>query len=92
MKYIYVLFIMTITLTTSSASQVSKKECEKVWAEGEIIHDFDELEVIGGNYRPRSYIRYKGSIYYGILSVASGPGKDPNIWVDLNCWNSNETK
>jgi len=71
---------------------VSKKECEKVWAEGEIIHDFDELEVIGGNYRPRSYIRYKGSIYYGILSVASGPGKDPNIWVELNCWNSKETK
>ncbi len=82
---------MMITVTTSTAEQISKEECEKVWAEGEIIHDFDELEVVGGNYRPRSYIRYNGSLYYGLLTIESSSGKNPNIWVSMNCWNSSSS-
>ena len=88
MKFIYIFLMTIVSVTTAGASQISKEECEKVWAEGKIIHDFDELEVINGNYRPRSYIRYNGSIYYGILTVESSAGNKPNIWVSMNCWNS----
>ena len=88
MKCIYVMLIMVASVIPVSASQIDKQQCEEVWAQGEILHDFDELEVVGGNYRPRSYIRYKGSIYYAILTVKSETGKDPNIWVSMNCWNS----
>ena len=88
MKYIYVLLIILAMSIPANASQISKEQCEEVWALGEIIHDFDELEVVGGNYRPRSYIKYKGSIYYGILTIESSGGKNPEIWVAMSCWNS----
>ena len=88
MKYCFILLLITVGVVKASASQISKEKCEEVWAKGEIIHDFDELEVAGGNYRPRSYIRYNGSMYYGILAIESEPGKDPNISVGMNCWDS----
>lgn len=88
MKFIFILLITITTCNTVKANQISKADCEKVWADGEIIHDFDELEVIGGNYRPRSFIRYNGSIYYGILTIEADQGKEPNIWVAMTCWNS----
>ena len=91
MKFIYLLLLLISTTTEATAGQINKTECEKVWAEGEILHDFDELEVVGGNYRPRSYIRYNGSIYYGILTVKSSTGKNPDIWVAMNCWNSSSS-
>ena len=89
MKYFFILLLMTVgAVGKAHAGQISKEKCEEVWAKGEILHDFDELEVVGGNYRPRSYIRYKGYIYYGILAMESEPGKNPNITVSMNCWNS----
>ena len=91
MKYFYILLlIITSAISKAGASQISQEKCEEVWAKGEILHDFDELEVVGGNYRPRSYIRYNGFLYYGILAMESAPGEEPNIWVSMNCWNSKQ--
>lgn len=93
MKYISIIILFTIGIATmANGNQISKKECEEVWADGEIIHDFDELEVVGGNYRPRSYIRYKGAVYYGILTIQSTNGSEPNIWVSMSCWDSKTPK
>ena len=68
--------LMMWLATSANATQISKEECEEVWAEGEILHEFDELEVVGGNYRPRSYIRYGGAIYYAILTIDSVKGEN----------------
>jgi hypothetical protein len=88
MKYMYILLLTLGMNIAANASQISKEECEEVWAKGEIIHDFDELEVVGGNYRPRSYIRYNGLIYYGMLTIEASKGKVSNIQVTMSCWDS----
>jgi hypothetical protein len=92
MKYIYTIMLMVGLAANANATQISKEKCEEVWADGEILHEFDELEVVGGNYRPRSYIRYDGAIYYGILTINSVKGENANVWVDMNCWNSDIQK
>jgi|TARA_B100000902_G_scaffold392041_1_gene443773 hypothetical protein len=88
MKYTYLLLVSLLLVTTANGKQISSEQCEEIWAKGEIIHDFDELEVSGGNYRPRSYIRYKGKMYYGIMTLESSKGDDVTIWVSMNCWDS----
>ena len=88
MKYIYGFLIIIFTFTNAFGKQISEQACEEVWANGEIIHEFDELEVSGGNYRPRSYIKYKGKMYYGTMTIKSSKGDTETIWVSMNCWDS----
>lgn len=92
MKYVYALLILIGLCPIATAKQLSKERCEEVWSQGEILHDFDELEIAGGNYRPRSYIRYKAAMYYGIITIKSGKGKNAQTWVAMNCWDSANEK
>ena len=88
MKYIYGFLFIIFTFEHGFAKQINERACEEVWANGEIIHEFDELEVSGGNYRPRSYIKYKGKMYYGTMTIKSSKGDNETIWVSMNCWDS----
>ena len=88
MKYIYGFIIMTFTITHAFGKEINEQACEEVWANGEILHEFDELEVSGGNYRPRSYIKYKGKMYYATMTIKSSKGDNETIWVSMNCWDS----
>ena len=92
MKYIYGVIIMIFTITHAFGKQISAQACEEVWANGEIVHEFDELEVSGGNYRPRSYIKYKGKMFYGTMTVKSSKNDNETIWVSMNCWDSYQSK
>ena len=92
MRYIFGILTLMLFASSGFAKQVNNQLCEEIWAKGEIIHDFDELEVAGGNYRPRSYIRYKGAMYYGILTIESSKVDKTNIWVAMNCWDSKRDK
>ena len=64
MKYIYTIVLMVGLAANANATQISKEKCEEVWADGEILHEFDELEVVGGNYRPRSRNRPQDGVHY----------------------------
>ena len=88
MKYIFRAFIIMLMVPHAHGKQISSKACEDVWTKGEIIHEFDELEVLGGNYRPRSYIRYMGQMYYGTITLEASKGDSETIWVSMNCWDS----
>ena len=92
MRYTCVFLVYLFLVAVANGKQISNDECEEIWAKGEIIHDFDELEISGGNYRPRSFIRYKGSMYYAILAIESSKGKEPNVWLSMNCWDSDRQK
>ena len=90
MKYIYGFLIIIFTFTSAFGKQIKEQACEEVWANGEIIHEFDEIEVAGGNYRPRSYIKYKGKMYYGTMTIKSLKGDNETVWVSMTCWDSRQ--
>lgn len=92
MRYIYGSLIIIFSVTQVFGKQISKDACEEVWANGEILHEFDEIEISGGNYRPRSYIKYEGKMFYGTLTIDSLKGDVETIWVSMTCWDSQPIK
>ena len=74
MRYIFGSLIIIFIVPHAFGKQISKQACEEVWAKGEILHEFDEIEISGGNYRPRSYIKYEGKMFYGTLTTQSLKG------------------